>query len=288
MWKIKHSIVKVLTEKRITRSEFLVLWCIARWQSESGRIRKVQRRKVCRIIHISKSSFYNAVDGLKDKGILFTIPRHKNAMDIQILDNDFRDKDFSCGYFTLDLKIFEDPEFQKLKAREILLILDLLKNCMAGKRAFLIGSKKFFEKYTKLLGVTERTLRGYLKSIKAFFHVKLHQGIYSFLAIAKKVYTKRTGAISPGEAEVYREHVISSICDQEKIRTYKPKDFRDVKTLLSQYRKRVREDKLEEHLADAIKRSLEVINKNRKKKSEWQYELNPKLIHKLLRENLSL
>lgn len=288
MWKIKYSKIKEFLEKKLTHSEVLVLLCIARWQNENGWVRRVRKDEVCSITGISSQSFYNAVAGLEQKGILRKEKWNRNDIDLKILDNDFGDKNFSEGYLSLTYAIFKNSEFKRMKSREILLLLDLLKNCIAGKKAFLISSRIFFEKYRKLLGVNERTIRGYLKAIKKFFSVKLHQDIYSFLPIPSKVYGEKTETISPGEAREYRKHVVSSICIRTKIRTYKPKDLEDIMGLLSQYREHASEEKLEEALANAVEKSLEIINKTYKRKSQWKYKLNSKLIHKLLRDEIKV
>ena len=271
----------------MTHSEIVVLLCVARWQNESGWVRGVRMDTVCSVTGISSQSFYNAVFGLEQKGILRKEKWNRSDIDLKILDNDFRNKNFNEGYLSLAHAIFGSFEFKIMKSREILLILDLLKNCISGKRAFLISSKIFFEKYRKLLGVNERTIRGYLKTIQKFFCVKLRHGIYSFLPISEKVYQERIETLPQGEARVYRQHVVLSICSREKIRSYKSKDLEDIMGLLSQYRKHAPEEKLEKLLAEAIKKSLEITNKN-KKKSEWQYKLNSKLIHHLLREDLKV
>lgn len=288
MWKIKYSLIKEFLEMKLTHSEVLVLLCIARWQNESGWIGGVRKDEVCSITGISSQSFYNAVAGLEQKGILRKEKRNRNDIDLKILNNDFQNKNFSEGYLSLAHAIFKNSEFLKMKSREILLLLDILKNCIAGKKAFLIGSRIFFEKYRKLLGVNERTIKGYLKAIKKFFSVKLHQEIYSFLPIPSKIYGEKTKTISPGEARAYRKHVVSSICIRTKIGTYKSKDLEDIMGLLSQYREHASEEKLEEALANAVEKSLEIINKTYKRKSQWKYKLNSKLIHKLLREELKV
>lgn len=288
MWKIKNSLISDWISKRLTHSEVVTLLYFALHQNDAGWARGMYYDLVAKSTGISKSSYYNACDGLVDKGIIYIEKQDHRDRDILILDNDFRSKNFECGYIDLCHKIFKNPDFWKMKANEILLAIDVLKICAAGKHSYVIGSQIFVKKYKELFGVEERAIKGYLHTIKQFFTVRLRNGIYSIAAKLKKVYTVKMQTVGTGEAEFYRTHVVQVACARAKINQYRKEDVQDTAALLSQYRNYNVEDELIYKLGAAIKDSVSIMNKHIKRRAQWSYELNCKLVHNLLRHSLSL
>jgi len=287
MWKIKYPVFKNIMDKNLTHSEVILLLYLCLHQDESGWARGIYFKNVEASTKMSVQSYYNAWKGLKRKKIVNTEKNHIKDRDFQILENDLRAKNFKEGYFDLSQKIFSDPEFADLKANEILLAMDLMKNNMAGKRAYVQGTETFLEKYKKIFDVNERTLKGYLHSIKIFFHVKAKGKNYSFLAKQDRVYKKYVpGKI--GEEEAYRKDIVSIGCNRAKIRDYTENSFSDTMHLLIQYKDYGQQDYLAECLIRAIKKSLQIINAEEKKKSNWRYILNMKLVHKVFRAELGI
>ena len=99
--------------------------------------------------------------------------------DIIILDNDFSyPSSYQEGYVNLNRKVFSSPGFKKLRAKEKALLLLLLQRTHENRSSYQIGTKKFYEKYMALLGVTKHVLRGYLHSLKKFFSIGVKDGKY--------------------------------------------------------------------------------------------------------------
>lgn len=287
MWKIKYPVFKNIVDKNLTHSEVILLLYLCLHQDESGWARGIYFKDVEARTKMSIQSYYNASKGLERKKIVNTKKNNIKDRDFQILENDLRAKNFKDGYFDLSQKIFSDPEFAELKANEILLAMDMLKNNMTGKRAFVIGKKAFFEKYMNLFHVNERTLKGYLHSIKSFFYIKIKGKNYSFLAKQDRVYKKNMlGKI--GEEESYRKDIVNIGCNRAKIKDYTENSFSDTMHLLIQYKDYGKQEHLAECLIRAIKKSLQIINAEEKKKSNWRYILNMKLVHKVFRAELGI
>lgn len=287
MWKIKYPVFKKLLNKNLTHSEVILLLYLGMHQDESGWSRGIYFKDIKVETGMSAQSYYNAWRGLERKKIISTRKTHSKDRDFQILENDLKAKNFKEGYYDLSQKIFSDPEFSELKANEILLAMEMLKNNMAGERAFIIGAKTFFEKYMQLFNVNERTLRSYLQSLRKFFHIKFKCGKYSFLARFNRVYKKYVpGEI--GEAESYRKDVVKTGCRRAKIKDFSEKEFSDTMRLLTQYKDYATPEHLARSLIKAIENSLKIINENVKIKSNWRYILNCKLVHTILRAELSI
>lgn len=287
MWKIKYPVFKKILNKNLTHSEVILLLYLGLHQDESGWARGIYFKDIKVETGMSVQSYYNAWRGLESKGVINTKKTHSKDRDFHILENDLRAKNFKEGYYDLSQKIFSDPEFSELKANEILLAMEMLKNNMTGERAFVIGTKTFFEKYMKLFNVNERTLRDYLQSLKKFFHIKFKNGKYSFLAKFNKVYKRYTpGEIS--EEQSYRKDIVKTGCHRAKIKEYSEKDFSDTTQLLIQYKNYGSAELLAECLIKAIEKSLKIVNENEKIKSNWRYILNCKLIHTVFRAELGI
>lgn len=288
MWKIKNSLINNWILKHLTHSEIVTLLYFALHQSDAGWARGMYYDLVAKSTGISKSSYYNACYGLEQKGIIRIEKQDNRDRDILILDNDFRSKEFKSGYIDLCHKIFKNPYFWKMKANEILLTIDLLKICSAGKHAYIIGIQVFVKKYKQLFGVEERTIKQYLHTIKQFFSVRLNNRMYSIAAKIKKVYTAKISTVGTGESESYRMHRVYIACARAKIYQCKEKDVQDTAALINQYRNYKSEEELIVKLSDAIKSSVSILNKNIKRKTNWKYELNCKLVHSLFRQSLHL
>jgi len=288
MWKIKNTLIKNWMLKHLTHSEIVTLLYFSLHQNDAGWARGMYYDLVAKSTGISKSSYYNACDGLKEKGIIQIEKEDNRDRNILILDNDFRNKDFQCGYIDLCHKIFQNPSFWKMKANEILLAIDILKICASGKHAYIVGQKIFLEKYAQIFDLEVRTIKEYMRTLKEFFSVQLHRGQYSIAAKIKKVFMSKFDTVGTGEADSYRRHVIKVACGRAKIDRYSSKDIKDTADLINQYRNYSTEEVLIDKIERSIKRSIEVINKGIKHRSQWEYSLNSKLVHQIFRRELNI
>lgn len=287
MWKLKYPVFKKLLDKNLTHSEVILLLYLGMNQDESGWARGIYFKDVEEETGLSIQSYYNAWRGLVEKEVISSQKNHPKDRDFKILENDLRAKNFKEGYYDLSQKIFSDPEFAELKANEILLAMDMIKNNMASDRAFIIGTKTFFDKYQKLFQVNERTLRSYIKSIRKFFYVKCKGKKYSFLPKIDKVY-KNQFTKEKYEERSYREKVVKIGCSRAKIKNYDKKEFEDTEQLLIQYKNYGAIEDLALHLAKAIEKSVAKINEGIKLRSQWRYVLNCKLVHTYFRAEIGI
>ena len=281
-----------MTTAHLTGKEIDFLLYISRFQDERGRVAGVHYKALCGEMHMSHQEFYNAMRALEEKGFIRCGKTNRIDHDIVILGNVYagREKEYqSEGYVTTSHNIFYCEDFRELKAGAKLLAMIFMQIGMVGTkkgmdRRYRIGIKNFYEKYTKLLGVTKRVVRTYLRELKQFFTVERREKMYCIFP--KRVVEKKKYAKS--EADNYREHSVDVICRRNRICDARMKEKNELRDLLFQYRQVAAElhTDLTETLARAVYKSLEMINEGIR--GTWKRTLNVRLVHKLMRKELGI
>lgn len=235
---------------------------------------------------MAKQSFYNAVKGLKDKGLIYPC-HHKSTGDYDILIYDCSDKNCTdengnkC-YINLNREIFKSDEFHRLTSKAKYMLLDLyhktsVKINSSGVRA---THKKympeFYKKYESEMKRTKRRIREYLHDIKQFFNVNLKKGLKGWIyEIGRTTLTykldKKTSDVATKER---RKHFVRRIFDRHKLKA-SDEAVNDVAHLFITY-KPDNETKFERRLERAITAHSRDKNK----------EVSPARIHELLRREL--
>lgn len=280
MQKLKYSILEKLNSSSCTQTELALLLYVGRFQDKSGLVRGVYYKDAVTSLNISVQSFYNAREGLKEKGIIEVKKESIPDSDIRILGNDFSDENYQCGYIDLQHQIFEQKQFLKSTANEILLALELIKNAQsAKKKKYRIGTATFITDYSQMLHVKERAVRKYLQRMRRFFNIGLFERKY-YISLKEKFRRDEVG--KKGEEECCREQVVDAGLRRARIKEVAERDRKDVIGLLQQYAKEATEKGLDagKLLLCAIQESILVINEARRKRN-YRYYAKPSLIHKL-------
>ena len=187
--KIKYSLLDRLCN--LTNKEVDFLLYIAHYQDDYGRIRGIYYRDVCRACDMCKQTFYDVLRSLQQKSII-TYVRADQDYNITILDNDFSYKgSYEEGYINVSRSVFDGERFNQLRAKEKILVLQLMKVTHENAKSFQIRTENFYRKYTELLGVTKKVLRGYLHSMRSFFSVGKKDGKYFITFLASVFKSKR-------------------------------------------------------------------------------------------------
>lgn len=289
MQKLKNSVLDRMIEEKLTSKEIDFLIYVSRYQDDSGKVSGIHYKELCETMHMSFQGFYDVKQSLQEKGFIDVEKSNRIDHDITILQNGYADmNDIVEGYVNTNHHIFYDEEFFRLKAGSKLLAMELLRMSYAGtggeKGQFRIGTKRFYEKYTKMFSVTKRVMRTYLMELKRFFSIGIVEGMY-YMRPKISVY-KQPGQAS--ENENYAAHNVSMICRRNKIKDPHKKDLKDVMDLVRQYKKEAERVKrnIFDLLRQAIEKSLQILNdgseviKNR--------ILKPKLIHSILKRELAV
>ena len=216
MRKLKEKVIDKLIAAKATSAEVdFVVW-LSHHQDASGLVRGVYYRDICDDLHIlSPQTFYNVKNSLEAKGIIEVCKDDSwhGDWDVRILDNDFSNEDFRPGkiqgsYLNMGLSVFYSREFFGMKANEKLMTMLYIKIAGVGSPNYHIGTALFFQKYTALFGVKERTLRDYLKGIRRFFSIGIKDRKYWISPLRKKV-NRESGTTDRAERV---KQVAGSLC----------------------------------------------------------------------------
>lgn len=289
MQKIKLVVFNKMIAEHLTKYEVLFLLTIARYQDNSGLVQGVYYKDICTELgrvsgkeRISYQEYYNIVESLEKKGLIYVEKGFKDR-NIRILENDFSSQEsYQEGYISVNHSIFHLKEFGEMKANEMLLCIDFIKNCEAGNRkSICIGVEKFYTKYTKMLSVKKRVLQGYLTNIRRFFSVGIKDKLY-YIEILKKTSHRLPSSV---DGSMYRKNIGKMIMRRLRIE-YNNEQFNQVTNLMYQYGAKVK-DAITQIFIHAVHKSLETINRDIKDPYKWDRAIRPKLIHKLIKEAIA-
>lgn len=176
--KVSYEIIDKL--HKLNRVEWdLFLYIVKAEDQATGKVEGVFYLDVMRHTGMCKQSFYNALRGLKEKNVITYEKNSEVDYDIRIPDNEFpNEKSLTKGYVNLNRRAFHSKEFKQLKPYEKYLLMYFLKCTHEGRGSMKIGFHRFYEKFTKLLHISEKVLRSYLHSLKKFFSIGLKDGKY--------------------------------------------------------------------------------------------------------------
>lgn len=273
---------KLLTKlKNLTQCEMDLFLYLVRRQNASGAVLGVHNKAVCKNTKMSKQSFYNALEGLQNKGIITYVKASKIDYNIHILDNDFSYPEAKKeGYVDLQRSVYHKKAFKKLKANEKFLVLWFIHITNENTGSHKIRVDKFYKKYMDMLGVTRRVVRSYMHSIKSFFSVEVKNGIMDI----KYLHSVFKAKSEVGHRRSANENFIEVQCRRLKIKDVTYEQIKDTAYLLVQYK----------NYADFIGRNIELILIKAIAHAAFQTKrikdrrLNSKYIHKIVRVELGL
>ena len=284
MQKLSNAVIEKMIVAKLTSKEIDFMLYISRFQDDDGHISGVHYKEVCDNAEMSYQGFYDVKQSLIDKNFIVCDKSNRIDHDITILNNSFRgEEDFKAGYVKTNHNIFYTQEFRCLKAGAKLLAMWIMIASYSGVGEWRIGTAKFYDKYTKIFGVTKRVMRSYLMQLKEFFSIGIKEGIYYIRP--KNVIYKKPGQKT--ENEDYAEHEVDVTCRRNRIKVLSEKDKKDVCELATRQYKRVAQVynlDIIGLLKEAIVISLDRLNMNNPKHSIRV--LKPKMVHKILRNEL--
>lgn len=235
-----------------------------------------------------KQSFYNALKGLTEKGLIRK-KHNKDAGDydvfiIECADENCKDENGKSHYINLNRDIFRSSAFQELTSKAKYMMLNLyvktsVKIKPSGEKAthdkYL---NQFYEKYENEMKRTKRRIREYLHDIRQFFNISLKKGLKGWIYIIGR--TRLTYSLDKKTSDVAtkkrRKHFVQNILKKYKLKA-DDKAVDDVAHLFITY-KPDNESIFERQLERAVKSHSQDKNK----------EVSPARIHELLRIELGL
>lgn len=285
--KIKYVVIQKLHMCSLKEWD-LFLYVAKCMDQATGEARGVYYRDVMQACKMSKQSFYNALRGLYQKGIITYQKNSELDYDVTILDNYFvTEMDYQDGYVSLSREAFLRPEFQKLKAHEKYMLFEFLKGTHENGHSLQMGRKKFYEKFRDILGVTNRVIRSYLHNLKYFFSIGVKDGKI-YITYKHSIFRKLKKGDKGYKTEMawYIESRVKTECHRCHV-SYDSGRISDTASLIGQYR-----EKLNYKVGNKSKELLRIVLTCLHRTVEglrWKdRELNPRYIHKLLRTALDL
>lgn len=277
MQRLRNSIIKKMFEKKLTGTQVSFLLYISRVQDINGVSCGIYYKDTCKELGISYQQFYNLLKSLEEKGFITWEKASRYDYDIRIIDNDWEGQPHK-GYVNTNKKLFFNRAFLKLKGAEKLLAMEFQKFIEINACSFHMGVRNLYDKYGKLLGVTKRVVRGYLRTLKRFFSIGIKNGQY-YISLRKEYQGRRDGEQETEEG-ILNENKVKTYCRRRRIKRQTEKDFFDVGRLSVQYRSEADRYGLE------IFRILEACIEESVGGAERI--LNPRSVHALLRQKLNM
>lgn len=277
--RIKYRLLERI--KNLTPTEMNFLLYIAKKQNLQGRVLGVHNQDVCINTGMCKQSFYTAMRGLESKGIISVKKATDIDYDIVILDNDFNhEEDFKEGYINLQRSVFHRKQFKQLKVREKWMLMYFLHITHEGSGSYCIGSRTFYNKFAKLLGLTERVIRSYLHVLRSFFSVGLVKGKYYITYLHRVFHPKDKKKVEEWE----HENFVQAIARRNKIRNITEQELAKTAELVKQYRHIAKEQGY--NIYDVLRMAIEIATAEKERPKDRR--LKYKYIHKLVRKALAL
>lgn len=270
-----------MTEANLTSAEVSFILYLSRYQDDTGRICGVHYKSVCKDLHISYQTFYDIKNSLIEKGLIKQEKMTYIDYDITIVGNDCSDLEQTLKerYINTNHAIFYSPEFHKMKAKEKILAMLFMVRTFTNKASYQILTNNFYDKFCRILSVTQRAIRTYLTSLRKFFAIGIKDHKY-FITPKKNLYRK------PGQAreeDNYNNNIVQVVCRRNKI-DYSDREINDTVGLIRQYESWDKENiilRITRAIIESISGFLPFDRKDKPK-------LAPSYIHKLLRRDLNL
>ena len=127
----------------------------------------------------------------------------------------------------LDLYLIRTSSISSVPRRKFL-CLHLMKVTHENAKSFQIRTENFYKKYTELLGVTKKVLRGYLHSMRSFFSVGKKDGKYFITFLASVFKSKR----NVSETDQLLGHEVKTDCRRSKIKEIDDRAVEDTMQLV--------------------------------------------------------
>ncbi len=203
LYKLKNSYIDRMIDAGISKSEVAFILHVAQYQDDYGIIHSVYYKDVCAAIAISIQKFYDILDSLAGKNLIFYEKVNAADVRVRLLHNDFSDNDFSGGYINVAEKDFRRNAFVSLKAGAQLLYL-YSQRFTNGKHMLL---NNFYEEFCQKFHVKHKTLQIYIQELKEkkflFISKKRNKAYHYEMTMQRSHCLDKKDAIIPREKDGY-------------------------------------------------------------------------------------
>lgn len=287
MYKLKNSYIDQMIKNRTTSKEIDFLLYISMFQDEHGKVNSVYYKDVCESVGFSVQTFYDVIDSLQRKGLIRYYKVNSADITVTLIDNDFSDGDFSCGYLKVSSKKFQDKRFLNLKWGSKLLYLYMQR--FSSGRHMLVS--EFYKRFCEFLGVTAKSIQRYLLELKnsalLFASRKRNKAYHYEMNLKNSTVLDLSEPDIMAESTAFTENICSLI--QCNFKKYLPDNERKKSILLYNLaslsgQQRFRGMDPIHYLIDTISLSLRIQKKEKRK----SIVLSAPYVNKLMSERSSL
>ena len=190
MQKIMKPVLDRMAAAGLNETELKLILHVCRFQDGHGHVSGIHYREAAESAGMCVQSFYNALRGLEDKGIVSTGTTDAGDHDIRVIGNA---DPYTVGggentaYLSLRHAILADPGFDRMKPNAKALTMLIMLYCGASanspgkKGSYRMEKSHFYGQYCRLLGVEKDTLRRYLGQMRKYFSIYILAGRYWFV-----------------------------------------------------------------------------------------------------------
>ena len=296
MQKLRLTYVKRLIESNITAKEIDFIVYLSHFQSENGTICGVYYKDVCSAMFFSSyQTFYNVLHSLEQKNLIKVVHnKEQGDFDVTFVGNDCSNIEevMKEGYINTNKQVFYTRSFQKLKSKEKLLLLHLIKITGANRASYRINKDLFYRTYTNLLGVTKRVIRGYLKTLKQFFSIGIKDKLY-YITAKVRHFSQKDNKKSEKELELEKKVMVE--VRRAKIKEFNQQQVEDTAKLFNTYKESIITlqsggiierhgacgDKAQAYFSWVISETIKLINPPLTKKNKVKRILSPAFANKI-------
>lgn len=295
MQKIKDDLIKKIFKCNLSRIGLVMLLDLINIADERGQV-QIYYKDLISLVQCSGAQFYNVLNDLENIGF---IKKQKNQefkqeIEVFVIGNDFT-KGY-CNYVDTNKIFFTGRQYKNLKAGEIRMYLYFLFRVCKQKynedndknKLFYNGS---YEKIAKQLGVKERMVKIYCKSLKKKAFICIGEQIdckkkkYDIITLNKEsIKAPEIQITEKGKPDNMKSkplhlhwcHYIKNLCRRYGI-SYDYENLNDTALLFNQYKKYAKEQSKDIYIV--LKNAIINLREN---------ILDSKIVHYIIRSLIGL
>lgn len=286
-FKIIEQLIVYHKARKLTSKELDLLLYLSQYQENTGLIRGVYYKSVCKETGMSIQSFYAAKEALEQKKLIQVKKAYYSDYDITICNNNWSENSYRESYLNTNHNLFKSEVFKNLSVGEKLLSILLLRINLVNKGSFRIKVENFYNTYCKRLGIVKRVLQRYLNSLKPLFAIGIKDNMYYMT-----IYREPGSRCREAESTKLNRHTLDSACRRNRINeelvSSSNEEYNNILHLFEQYAYGIGEAIKGGmfNFSDILMHSLQIINERVKNKYKWNRRLKASLVHKCLKEAL--
>lgn len=268
MQKIKRELYDKIIQSNLSKLEISLLFYLAKRCDAHGEVKGIYYAEVSEEIGCYVATFYDIRNSLLEKGFITCTKNNSADIDMTLIGNSFMDENGQeeyKNYIDINIAIFQDQNFFKLKAGAIKVAMELIKRVAAQEGITASNSlywnaedaekrRKLFYKHgniqltlAKCIHVGVRMIQKYLTLLQKWIGTyQSKEGSHDVITVMKSALGYEEYQVSPKKKKrSYAErvtylHFVKTICRRNKIKA-EEQHLSDTADLIRQYATKAKE-----------------------------------------------